>query len=134
MIDKKLVQRAFDDLEAGNIYFIDRKTKKITMYTLKDLAALEALKKAMKDDPQRFAQIPKPQPAENMAEMEAFIAQVHDPKLKEAMKRAMTSHRPFREFRDLLETKIKEKREWEAYHKKNLDARTERFLKSANLV
>lgn len=134
MIDKKLVQRAFDDLEAGNIYFIDRKTKKITMYTLKDLAALEALKKAMKDDPQRFAQIPKPQPAENMAEMEAFVAQVHDPKLKEAMKRAMTSHRPFREFRDLLETKIKEKREWEAYHKKNLDARTERFLKSANLV
>ena len=134
MIDKKLVQKAFDDLEAGNVYFIDRKTKKITMYTLKDLAALEALKKAMKEDPQRFAQIPKPQPAENMAEMEAFIAQVHDPKLKEAMKRAMTSHRPFREFRDLLETKIKEKREWEAYHKKNLDARTERFLKSANLA
>lgn len=134
MIDKKLIQKAFDDLEAGNIYFIDRKTKKITMYTLKDLAALEALKKAMKEDPQRFAQIPKPQPAENMAEMEAFIAQVHDPKLKEAMKRAMTSHRPFREFRDLLETKIKEKREWEAYHKKNLEARTDRFLKSANLA
>ena len=134
MIDKKLIQKAFDDLEAGNIYFIDRKTKKITMYTLKDLAALEALKKAMKEDPQRFAQIPKPQPAENMAEMEAFIAQVHDPKLKEAMKRAMTSHRPFREFRDLLETKIKEKREWEAFHKKNLEMRTDRFLKSANLA
>ena len=134
MIDKKLIQKAFDDLEAGNIYFIDRKTKKITMYTLKDLAALEALKKAMKEDPQRFAQIPKPQPAENMAEMEAFIAQVHDQKLKEAMKRAMTSHRPFREFRDLLETKIKEKREWEAFHKKNLEMRTDRFLKSANLA
>ena len=134
MIDKKLVQKAFEDLEAGNLYFIDRKTKKITMYTLKDLPGLEQLKKAMKDDPQRFAQIPKPQPAENMAEMEKFIASVHDPKLKEAMKRAMTSHRPFREFRDLLETKVKEKREWEAYHKQNLEQRTERFLKSANLV
>jgi hypothetical protein len=134
MIDKKLVQKAFDDLEPGNVYFIDRKTKKVSMYTLKDLAGLETLKKEMKADPQRFAQIPKPQPAENMAEMEAFIAQVHDPKLKEAMKRAMTSHRPFREFRDLLDTKIKEKREWDAFHKKNLEARTERFLKSASLV
>lgn len=134
MIDKKLVQKAFDDLEPGNLYFIDRKTKKITLYTLKDLAGLETLKKNMKEDPQRFAQIPKPQPAENMQEVETFIATVHDPKLKEAMRRAMTSHRPFREFRDLLDTKIKEKREWEAFHKKNLEQRTERFLKSAGLV
>lgn len=134
MIDKKLVQKAFDDLEPGNVYFVDRKTKKVNMYTLKDLAGLEQLKKEMKADPQRFAQIPKPQPAENMAEMEAFIAQLQDPKLKENMKRAMTSHRPFREFRDLLETKPIQKREWDTYHKKNLDARTERFLKSANLA
>lgn len=134
MIDKKLIQKAFDDLEPGNVYFVDRKTKKVTMYTLKDLAALEALKKAMKAEPQRFAQVPKPQPAENMQEVEAFIATVHDPKLKEAMKRAMTSHRPFREFRDLLDTKIKEKREWDAFHKRNLEQRTDRFLKSAGLV
>lgn len=134
MLDKKLVQKAFDDLDPGHVYFIDRKTKKVNMYTLKDLPGLEALKKEMTTDPQRFAQIPKPQPAENMSEMEAFIQQVHDPKLKEAMKRAMSSHRPFREFRDLLETKIKEKREWDVFHKKNLEARTERFLKSSNLT
>lgn len=134
MIDRKMIQKAFDDLEPGNVYFVDRKTKKVSMYTLKDLAGLEALKKAMKEDPQRFAQVPKPQPAENMQEVEAFIATIHDPKLKEAMKRAMTSHRPFREFRDLLETKIKEKREWDAFHKKNLEQRTDRFLKSAGLV
>ena len=134
MIDKKMVQRAFDDIDPGNLYFIDRKTQKITLYTLKDLAGLESLKKSMQQDPKRFAQIPKPQPAENMQEVEAFIATVHDPRLKESMQRAMTSHRPFREFRDLLETKIKEKREWEAYHKKNLEQRTERFLKSAGLV
>ncbi len=134
MIDKNMIYKAFDDVEAGNIYFIDRKTHKITLYTLKDLAGLEALKKNMKADPQRFAQIPKPQPAENLAEVETFIAAIHDPKLKEAMKRAMTSHRPFREFRDLLDTKVKEKREWDAYHKKNLEQRCERFLKSANLI
>jgi hypothetical protein len=134
MIDKKIIQKAFDDIEPGNLYFIDRKTHKITLYTLKDLAGLETLKRNMKAEPQRFAQIPKPQPAENMQEVEAFIATVHDPKLKEAMRRAMTSHRPFREFRDLLETKIKEKREWEAFHKKNLEQRTERFLKSAGLA
>jgi len=134
MIDRKLIHKALDDLEPGNVYFIDRKTQKVTLYTLKDAAGLEILKKSIKAEPQRYTQIPKPQPAENMQEVEAFIATIHDPKLKEAMKRAMTSHRPFREFRDLLETKIKEKREWEIFHKKNLDVRTDRFLKSAGLA
>lgn len=134
MIDRKAIQTAMDDPDPGNVYFIDRRTKKVTRYTLKDLAALEALKKSMKEDPQRFAQIPKPDPQENFAEAEAFIATVHDPKLKEGLKRAMVSHRPFREFRDLLHTKAKEKREWEAFHAKHVGQRIERFLKSQSLV
>lgn len=134
MIDKKAIQKAFEDLEPGNVYFVDRKTQKVNMYTIKDLPSLELLKKQMKAEPQRFAQVPKPDPREKLQELEAFIAQVHDPKLKEGLKRAMTSHRPHREFRDLLETKPKEKREWEAFHSKNLLARTDRFLKSANLA
>lgn len=133
MIDRKALVQAMDDQEAGNVYFIDRKTFKVNRYTLKDLAGLESLKQAMKADPQRFAQVPKPDPKENFAEAEAFITTVHDPKLKEALKRAMVSHRPFREFRDLLQTKAKEKREWEAFHSKNLAERAERLVKSLGL-
>jgi hypothetical protein len=134
MIDKKMIFQAFDDQDPGNVYFIDRKTKKITRYTLKDLPALETLKKAIKAEPQRFAQIPKPEPRDNFSEMETFVAQIHDPKLKEGLKRAMISHRPFREFRDLLATKPKEKREWDAFHNKNLELRCERFLKASGLL
>lgn len=133
MIDKKAVIQALDDMEPGNLYFIDRRTSKVQRYTLQDKAGLESLKKSVRDEPQRFAQIPKPEPRENFAELEAFVATVHDPKLKEALRRAMTSHRPFREFRDLLATKVKERREWEAFHAKNLEQRAARFLKSAGL-
>lgn len=133
MVDKKQVQQALDDLEPGNVYFIDRKTHKVTRYTVQDLPALQQLKKSIAEDPTRFLQIPKPDPRDNLSEVETFIAQVHDPKLKENMKRAMMSHRPFREFRDLLETKPKEKREWEAFHRKNIEQRIDRFLKSTGL-
>lgn len=123
-----------DDLQPGNVYFIDRKTHKVTRYTLEDKAGLMALQAAMKTDPKRFAQIPRPDAATNHQEMETFIASVHDPKLKEAMKRCLTSHKPFREFRDLLETKPKEKREWEAFHRKWSEQKVERFLKASSLA
>lgn len=132
-VDKKIVGQAMDDLTPTNAYFIDRKTQKVTRYTLQDAAALQQLKKNIAAEPQRFLQVPRPDPTDNMREVEAFIAQVHDPKLKEAMKRAMTSHKPFREFRDLLDTKPKEKREWEAFHRKHIEQKVDRFLKSSGL-
>ena len=134
MIDRKAIQTALDDPEPGNLYFLDRKLKKVVKFTIADKTALENLKKSVKDDPTRYAQVPKPEPKENYAEMEAFIATVHDPKLKEVLKRTQTSHRPFREFRDALDTKVKEKREWEIFHKKYVDQRIDRFLKNNGLI
>lgn len=120
-------------MEPGSLYFIDRRTTKVQRYTLQDKAGLEQLKKSIKDDPQRFAQIHRSLRRERTSpNSRPSLPPMHDPKLKEALKQG-DDHRPFREFRDLLATKVKEKREWEAFHAKHLEQRAARFLKSAGL-
>ncbi len=101
--------------------------------TLEDKPGFEKMKKMLAADPGRYTQVPKNDTQQNLTELEGFIAVVHDPKLKELLKRAMVAHKPFREFQDILSTKVKEKREWDAFHKKNLEDRAERFIKSSGL-
>lgn len=132
-IDRAKLMQALDEVNPGKVYFVDRQTGQITLVTLEDKVTFEKMKKMLATDPGRFSQVPKNDTRQNMAELEGFIAQVHDPKLKEILKRALTSHKPFREFQDALQTKIKEKREWEAFHKKSLEERADRFIKSAGL-
>ena len=134
VVDKKKLVSAFDEMDPGKVYFIDRKTGVITLVTLEDKSGLERMKKMLVTEPGRFTQVPKTDARQNMTELEQFIALVHDPKLKEALKRTLVSHRPFREFRDILDTKIKEKREWDAFHRKTLEDRALRFLKSCGLL
>lgn len=133
MIDKKALTLALEDPDPGHVYVVDKKLQKVNRYTVQDIPGLQALKKAMTEDPKRFLQVPKPDPKETRAEMESFINGVQDPKLKEGLKRAMTGHRPLREARDLIQTKVKEKREWDIYHGKLMQVRVERFLKEHGL-
>ena len=133
-IDKQAILAAMDELDAGRLYFIDRQTGKISLLTVADKAGLERMGKLLKTEPHRYTQIPRPEARENFTELEKFIEQMVDPKFKEILKRTLVSHRPFREFRDLIHNRPKEKREWDAYHKKNMEARLATFLKSAGLV
>ena len=133
-VDKKAILAAMDELDPGKLFFVDRKTGQVTKVTLEDKPGFDRMKKMLAAEPQRFTQVPKTDASQNMAEVEKFISMVQDPRLKEVFKRAMTSHRPFREFRDALATKVKEKREWDIYHRKNLEERVERFVRSAGLT
>ncbi|CAN0400500.1 unnamed protein product [Phaeothamnion confervicola] len=132
-VDKKKLIDALDEQDPGKLYFIDRQTAVITMLTLEDKAGFERMKKMLAVDAKRFSQVPKSDASQNLAELEKFIAMVHDPRLKETLTRCLSAHRPFREFRDVLATKVKEKREWDVFHRKNLEDKAVRFLKSAGL-
>ena len=134
IFDKKAILAAMDEMDPGKLFFVDRKLGQVLKVTLEDKPGFERMKKMLAAEPQRYTQVPKSDASQNMAEVEKFIALVQDPRLKETLKRAMTSHRPFREFRDVLSTKVKEQREWDIYHRKNLEERVERFIKSAGLA
>lgn len=129
----KTLMQVLSDHEPANQYMIERATGQIQKINLEDRAELERIKMALAKDKGRYIQVPKSSPRENHAVMEGFINQVADPRFKESLKRAMTSHKPFREFRDLIETRVKEKREWEAYQKTSLESRAKSFLKSSGL-
>jgi hypothetical protein len=132
-VDKKKLVEALDEQDPGKLYFIDRQTAAISLVTLEDKVGFDRMKKMLAVDPHRFSQIPKSDASQNLAELEKFITMVHDPRLKETLIRTLGAHRPFREFRDVLATKVKEKREWDTFHRKNLEERALRFLKSAGL-
>ncbi len=121
------------DHEPANQYMIERATGRIQKINLEDRAELERIKIALVKDKGRYIQVPKSAPRDNHAVMEKFIDQVADPRLKDSLRRAMASHRPFREFRDILETRTKEKREWDAFHQANLEQKARSFLKSNSL-
>lgn len=132
-IDKMKLIQALDEVNPGKVHFVDRNTGQVLLVTLEDKPGFEKMKKMLAADPGRYTQVPKNDTQQNLTELEGFIAVVHDPKLKELLKRAMVAHKPFREFQDILSTKVKEKREWDAFHKKNLEDRAERFIKSSGL-
>lgn len=132
-VDLKALIKVLADHEPANQYMIERTTGKILKIDLEDRAELERIKLALVKDKGRYIQVPKSSPRENHTDMERFISQVHDPRLKDTLKRAMASHRPFREFRDILETRVKEKREWEAFHAQVMEQKARAFLKSSGL-
>jgi predicted cupin superfamily sugar epimerase len=132
-VDKIAVLTALDEMEPGRVHFLDRKTGKVLLFTVDDKAGLERMGKLLKSEPTRYTQVPKQEARENFAELETFVGNMVDPKFKEVLKRALQSHRPFREFRDLIHNRPKEQREWDTYHKKNLEARMATFLKSISL-
>ena len=132
-VDIKALMTILADHEPANQYMIERATGRIQKINLEDRAELERIKIALVKDKGRYIQVPKSAPRDNHVVMEKFIDQVADPRLKDSLKRAMASHRPFREFRDILETRTKEKREWDAFHQANLEQKARSFLKSNSL-
>lgn len=131
--DRAALARAFDDTDQATHYLLDRTTGKVLSVSLHDKAGLADIQKKLTQDKGRYLQVPKPNARANFEELERFINQMKDPHFQSVCKRALTSHRPFREFRDALSTKPKEKREWESFHRANLERKVDEYLRSVRM-
>lgn len=132
-IDRKALATALDDTDKNSHYMVDKKTGKVLKLSLQDPASVADIQKRIAADKARYIKIPKPNPRSNFEELERFVKQLQDPHFRKVCERALTSHRPFREFRDALNTKPKEKRAWETYHQELVDKRIDAFLKGTGL-
>ncbi len=132
-IDRNALTKALSDHDQETHYLLDRKLGRVLSVSLRDKAGLADVQKKLTQDKGRYLQIPKPNSRANFEEMEKFIAQLQDPHLKQVCQRALTSHKPFREFRDALATKPKEKRAWESFQQRNLEQKVNAFLRSVGL-
>ena len=132
-IDRKALGKALSDPSQTVHYLVDRKSGKVMVLDLQDKRSVVDIQKRMAADKARYIQIPKLKGRANFEEMEKFISEMQDPHFKEVLKRKLSSHRPFREFRDALATKPKEKRAWEKFHQQYTDRRVAAFLKNYGL-
>ncbi len=132
-VDRDALAKALADPSQTIHYMVDRTTHKILTLNLDDKRSVVDVQQRVAADKSRYVQIPKIKGRGNYEEMERFIATVQDPHFKQALTRTLSGHRPFREFKDLLETKPKEKRAWEKFHQDTTDKRVTEFLRATGL-
>jgi Uncharacterised protein family (UPF0158) len=132
-VDRKALANALADATQTIHFIVDRTTEKILVLDLQDKRSIADIQKRMAADKARYVQIPKIKGRANFEEMERFIALMEDPRFKETLKSKLTSHKPFREFRDALRTKPKEERAWEKFHAETTDKRVTEFLRMHGL-
>lgn len=133
-VDMPNLLKALDETDPGKRHFLDRTTGKILTVTVSDKDSLEKMQKLLKAEPQRYSGVPRSEARDNFEELEGFVEPIKDMALKAQLKKALSSHAPFREFRDVIDRRFADKRNWEAYHTKNLEAKAQRFVKSIGLA
>lgn len=132
-VDHSAVLKAFEDVNPENQYMIDVQTGAVMRLTLDDPAGLKQFQAMFAQNPKRFVKVERPSARDNIAELQLFIQGLTDPHLKAALSLALTSHKPFREFRDTIRDKFHARQAWEKFHKQNLEKRAQAFLKSCGL-
>ncbi len=133
-VERAKLQEAMLDTDPENQYFVDARTGRVLRVTLKDPAGLARFKTDLAADPKRFVQVARPTGRERFAELQAFVASVADPTLRTRLQGALASPSPYRELNLALEGRFKEKRQWEAFRRQQVDKRMADFLKLTGLA
>lgn len=132
-VDYQALLKAFEDVTPENQYMIDLQNGTLMKLTMEDPAGIKRFQGLFAQNPKRFVKVERPAARDNFQEMELFVSGLTDPHLKAALKRALTSHKPFREFRDAIRDKFHAREAWEKFHKQNMEKRANAFLKSSGL-
>ena len=112
---------------------IDLQNGSLLKLSLEDAAGIKRFQAMFAQNPKRFVKVERPSARDNFQELEVFVAGLTDPHLKSALQRALTSHKPFREFRDAIKDKFHAREAWEKLHKQNMEKRAQNFLKASGL-
>lgn len=132
-VDYIALLKAFEDPTPENQYMIDLQNGSLMKLSLEDAAGIKRFQGLFAQNPKRFVKVERPSARDNFQEMELYVASLTDPHLKTSLQRALTSHKPFREFRDILKDKFHARDAWEKFHKLNMEKRAQNFLKSSGL-
>lgn len=85
------------------------------------------------EDKSKYVMIPGSDPREDFEAMEAFARTVKDPVLKQKLSQAITLHRPFRHFKNVLSDYPYEQKRWFSFQEKSTIHRIQTWLKENNL-
>lgn len=130
-IDYPALLKAFDDPSPENQYMVDTQNGSLLRLSMDDPAGIKKFQGLFAANPKRFVKVDRPAARDNFAELELFVNGVTDPHLKRDLQRALTSHKPFQAFRDVIRDKFHAKQAWDAFHKQNVEKRASSFLKTS---
>ena len=132
-VDYQGLIKAFEDTSPENQYMIDLQNGSLMKLNMEDPAGIKKFQTLFAQNPKRFVKVERPSGRENHQEMELFVNGLTDQHLKASLQRALTSHKPFREFRDTIRDKFHAREAWEKFHKQNVEKRANAFLKASGL-
>ncbi len=132
-VDYQGLIKAFEDTSPENQYMIDLQNGSLMKLNMEDPAGIKKFQTLFAQNPKRFVKVERPSGRANHQEMELFVNGLTDPHLKASLQRALTSHKPFREFRDTIRDKFHAREAWEKFHKQNVEKRANAFLKASGL-
>lgn len=132
-VDYPALLKAFEDTAPENQYMIDTQSGSLLKLSLEDPSSIKRFQAQFAQNPKRFVKVERPAARDNFQELELFVGGLTDPHLKSALQRALTSHKPFREFRDVIKDKFHAREAWEKFHKQNVEKRANNFLKASGL-
>jgi hypothetical protein len=132
-IDFPALLKAFEDPTPENQYMIDLQNGSLMKLSLEDALGIKRFQALFAQNPKRFVKVERPSARDNFQELEIFVKGLADPHLKGVLQRALTSHKPFREFRDAIKDKFHARDAWDKFHKQNVEKRANNFLKASGL-
>ena len=132
-VDYQGLIKAFEDTSPENQYMIDLQNGSLMKLNMEDPAGIKKFQTLFAQNPKRFVKVERPSGRENHQEMELFVNGLTDQHLKASLQRALTSHKPFREFRDTIRDKFHAREAWEKFHKQNVEKRANAFLQASGL-
>lgn len=129
------LMKLYGDNEKDKAYFLDKTTGEIVTLNIvsPDVNELKKIKDRIAKEPGRFPQVPKRAAHESYKDMENFIADTQDLKLKKRLSDAIVGQSSFKCFRDVLETHPRGRQAWNTLRDEIFKKAVLAFLREAGV-
>ncbi|GEM_PF-54488 len=133
-IDTEMLIMALEDHSMEHGHYLDRKTGEVIMVPEGGLEDVDDdLAEVMENEPSRFEHIEPLPSSQGFQVMADFTDSLADSKAKRDLERALERPRPFRNFKDTLDSYPDLRDEWFRYHDRALKVVAEEWLKECRI-
>lgn len=133
-IDTEMLIAALEDHTLLSRYYLDLKTGEIVMVPEGGLDGVDdELAEAMENEPSRFEHIEPLPSSQGFQVMADFTASLAESEAKRDLERALERRRPFRNFKEALESYPDLRDEWFRYHDRALKVVAEAWLRGNDI-
>jgi hypothetical protein len=131
-LDLKALSLALDDYDPDHEHFLDLASGRVWTFVISDSTAetRERYQEAVAGLATTYRRVPSRTTQEAYEEMEDFVEQLREPKVRDALFAALERKGAFRGFREALLQLPAERQQWSAFRRERSEHRLQTFLRS----